>query len=95
MYPSPSHIKRVHQMSEEIDLIAEFEQELADEGRAGYLKAIAGYSDAWQSGDFEKAVVCATEMLNISTSDPALKEFRKQASDYLEAAKDARDKTLG
>lgn len=79
-------------MAEETDLIAEFEQEFQHEGRAGYLKAIGGYSDAWQSGDFAKAVECATEMLNICTRDPALKEFRKQASDYLEAARNAIDK---
>ena len=79
-------------MSEETDLIAEFEQELHHEARARYLKAIGGYSDAWRSGDFGKAVEYATEMLNISQSDPALVEFRKQANDYLEAAKSARDR---
>ena len=79
-------------MEEEIDLIAEFEQELHHEARARYLKAIGGYSDAWRSGDFGKAVEYATEMLNISQSDPALVEFRKQANDYLEAAMNARDR---
>ena len=80
-------------MSQETDLIAEFEKELHHEARASYLKAIGGFSDAWRSGDFEKAVEYATEMLNISSSEPTLKEFCQQASGYLEAAKDARNKT--
>ena len=79
-------------MTDENDLIADFEQEDTDQGRSRYLKAIGGYSAAWQSGDFEKAVGFATEMLNISQGDPALKEFRQQASDYLQAARDAVEK---
>ena len=82
-------------MEKQIDLLAEFEQEFPDEGRASYLKALGAYSDAWRSGDFDKAADHATEMVNISQSDPMLKEFQKQANDYLEAARNARDHPQG
>ena len=78
-------------MDENDDLIAEFEQEDSEGARSRYLKALGGYAEAWRGGDFAKAVDFAIEMLNISQSEPKLVEFRKQADDYLEAAKRARE----